>query len=843
MPFLDHSLRDLRFAARTLARTPAVTAIAILSLALGIGANTAIFSLIDSVLLRFLPVRDPGRLVLLTNPDAGGISMGTQNGERSLLSCGEFAHIREKQQVFDGMFAAQSEASRISARIDEGTPEDVRERLVSGAYFSVLGIDPIIGRAFTEADDRVPHAAPYAVISYAFWDRRFGRAADVLGKKITMGKAGLTIIGVAPPGFFGENVGNPPDVWIPMAMEPDVQPGRDWLQDDETEVTRIMWLQVMGRLKPGVSLQQAQANISLVFQQLLASYHVPGLTEEQHRAQVDQKLKLTPGGRGASSVRGDFGQPLVVLMALVGLVLLIACANIANLLLARAAGRQKEIAVRLALGASRFQLGAQMIAESILLAAAGGALGVALAAAGSRLLVRLVSGGERLQLDVHTDFRVLAFTAALAVLTGILFGLAPALRATSFDVAPALKENSRGVTGGSRVTLGKLLVVAQIALSLLLLIGAGLFVRTLRNLQSVDLGYARENLVVVGVDSLTAGYKDERALALYNRLLDDIRSIPGVKSATYSENGIFNGSECGTQIYAEGYTPPAKKRASARCEAIGPDYFSALGVPMLRGRELSRADMTLTAKVCVVNQALVKEYFAGRDPIGKHIKDLYPGSKSECEIVGVARDMRADALRGDVNRRFYMPASNFVDGVPSFVRFEARTVAAPGSVISAIRRKIQETDRAIPIDSARTVSDLIDERVQQPRIIAQLSTFFGALALLLAAIGLYGVLSYAVARRTNEIGIRMAVGAGRGAVMRMILRETLLMVAVGAVIGAAGAVALSRLITSQIFGVKGSDPLTIAAAVAILAAIAAFASAFPAMRAARVDPMTALRVE
>jgi predicted permease len=827
-----------------LARTPAVSLIAVLSLALGIGANTAIFSLIDTVMLKSLPVREPARLVLLSNPDASGISVGTHGGERELFSYGEFEHIRDKQQVFDGMFAAQSEAERQSARIDGGAPEDVRERLVSGAYFAVLGVTPLIGRAFGETDDRVPHGAPYAVISYPFWERRFGRSADVLGKRIEMGKASLSVIGVAPPGFFGETVGDPPDVWIPMMMQPDVQPGRNFLKDNETEVTRVEWLQMMGRLKPGATLTQAQANIGLVFKQLLASYQIPNLSEDQRHALLNQTVKARAGGKGASSVRGDFGQPLMVLMALVGLVLLIACANIANLLLARAAGRQKEIAVRMALGASRMQLGAQIMTESILLGTAGGALGVGLAAMATRLLVRLVAGGGQLRLDAHTDWRVLGFTAAVALATGILFGLAPALRATRIDVAPALKENARGVTSGSRVTLGRALVTAQIAISLLLLIGAGLFVRTLRNLQNVDLGYARENLVVVRIDSLSAGYHGEAAVGLYNRLLDEIRAVPGVRNATYSDNGIFSGSSCGTQLYIEGFTPAKGARTGTRCEAIGPGYFSALGVPMMRGRELTLADMTPTSKVCVINQAMAKDFFEGRDPIGKHIKDLYPGSKAEYEIVGVAQDFRTDSLRGKVVRHFYAPAANAIgEGVPPGIEFEVRTVAAPGSVISAVRRKIQETDRTVPMEDIRTVEERLDRRVLQQRIIAELSSFFGVLALLLAAIGLYGVLSHAVARRTNEIGIRMAVGAGRGAVAWMVLREMLAMLAVGAAAGGTAAVGLSRLIASQMFGVKGSDPLTLAAAAATLAAIAVFASLFPAMRAARVDPMTALRVE
>ena len=838
----ERVLHDLRFAARTLARTPAVTAIAVLSLALGIGANTAIFSLIDTVLLKYLPVHDPQHLVLLSDPNASGVSSGTHGGQRELFSYGEFEHLRDQQAVFDGMYAAQSEAERVSARIAGGASEDVRECLVSGAYFSVLGVQPVLGRGFREADDRTPHGTPYAIISFAFWERRFGRDPAVLGKRIEIGKASLAVIGVAPPGFFGESVGASPDLWIPMMMLSDVQPGRDWLKDDETKVTRVEWLQIMGRLKPGITLQQAQANISLIFHNLLESYHVPGLSEQDRQAQLGQSIKLRAGGRGASSLRGDFAEPLLVLMALVGMVLLIACVNIANLLLARATGRQKEIAVRLALGASRWRLGVQTMTESLVLAFAGGALGVAFAAVGTRLLLHLVSGEGQPTLDVYLDGHVLVFTAAVAFLTGILFGIAPALRAARFDVAPALKENARGVTGGSRVTLGKLLVVTQIAISLLLLIGAGLFVRTLRNLLEVDIGFRRQNLAVVEIDALTAGYKDGAA-ALYGRLLDRIRAVPGVTAATYSANGIFSGSSCGTTIYVEGYTPPGNQQARGRCESVGPDYFATLGVRLLRGREIGLADMTPQAKVCVINQSMVRAYFGSRDPLGRHIKDLYPGSTEECEVVGVAPDIRTSGLRGDVRPWFYMPASNGIGGVPPGVDFEIRTAVDPGTVIAAAREVIRQADSAIPIDSARTVEDLIGRNLQQPRIIAELSSLFGFLALLLAAIGIYGVLSYAVERRINEIGIRMAVGAGRGAVMWMILRETLAMVAVGSLVGGAAAVALARVVASQMFGVKGTDSLTIATATAILAAIAAAAALFPARRAANVDPMAALRME
>jgi predicted permease len=842
---LQNIWQDLRFGVRALLRNPAITAIAALSLALGIGANTAIFSLIDTVLVRSLPVHNPQELVLLSDPSASGVSQGAQGGVRSLFSVQEFQHLRDRQQVFSGMYAAESEAQRVSATIDGGAPENLHERLITASYFSVLGVSPVIGRTFSEADDRIERNAPYAVISYNYWLSRFSRSADVLGKVVRIHSAALTIVGVAPPGFFGETVGSAPDIWIPMMMEPDVNPGRQWLHDDEASVERVMWLQVMARLKPGVTLKQAQANMSVAFQQMLASYNIPGLSASQHKSILDQKIEVRPGARGANELRDDFSQPLYVLMAVVGLVLLIACANIANLLLARAAARQKEIAIRLAMGAGRLRLIRQFLTESLLLSAIGAAAAILFSAWGTRVLLRVVSSGpETVALDLHTNARVLSFTAALAILTGVLFGLAPALRATRVDVGPVLKDNSRGLTGGaSRITAGKLLVVAQIAISLLLLIGAGLFVRTLRNLQRVQLGYSSGNLIVVPIDALSAGYKERAGIDLFTRLLDEFRSIPGVRSVTYSQNGLFSGSESGTQLDVEGYKP-AKGDAAARFDQVGPDYFSAIGVPVLRGREITRQDTASSTPVCVVNEAMAKEFFAGRNPLGSHLRDLFPGSKAPpFEIVGVVPNVRDHNLRGDIRSRFYVPAAQGLDELPPFANFEIRTFAEPAGVVAAMRRKVRALAPSVAALEPRALTELVGQRVTQERIIAQLSSFFGVLALLLAAIGLYGVLAYAVERRTSEIGIRMAVGAKPGSVVWLILRETLILLAIGAVLGAAAAMALARIVAHSMYGVSTADPLTIAFAAATLTVVALAAAFIPALRAARIDPIVALRVE
>jgi predicted permease len=846
MSILQNAVQDLRFGMRSLAGNPATAAIAVLSLALGIGANTAILSLIDTVLVKSLPVDRPQDLVLLSDPSAEGVGIGSASGERGLFSFQEFQHICDGQQVFQGMFAAQSSAERVNATIDGGAPENLVARLVTGSYFSVLGIRAIVGRTFTAADDRVERNAPIAVISHRYWTTRFGASPGVLGRIVRIRNASLSIIGVAPSGFFGETVGDAPDVWIPMMMQPAAMPGREWLHDDENAVERVMWLHVMGRLKPGVTLKQAQANIGVVWQQLLDSYRVPGLTAEQHKNQLDQRVKLSPAARGASHLREDFSEPLYVLMAVVGMVLLIACANIANLLLARAAARQKEIAVRLAIGAGRGRLIVQFLTESLLLSAMGGVAAAPLAAWGTRILLRVVSSGpQTLPLEIHSDPRVVGFTAALAILTGILFGLAPALQATRVNVGPILKDSARGVSSsGSRVSLGKTLVVAQIAVSLLLLIGAGLFLRTLGNLHRVDLGYPREKLLLVDIDALSAGYKDRAASDMFLRLLDEIRSIPGVRSVTFSQNGLFTGGESGTRLAVEGYTPPPGARTATRFDQVGPGYFSALGIPILRGREIDRRDTASSTPVCVINQAMAKDFFDRREPLGQHLRDLFPGSTAPpCEIVGVVADARDHTLRGSIPRRFYAAATQGVGEIPPAVNFEIRTFAEPGSVAAALRQRLRAFDASLAMPDPQTLDSLIDQLLNQERVVAQLSAFFGGTALLLAAVGLYGVLAYAVERRTHEIGIRMAIGARRRTVVWLILRETLALLAMGVVLGTGAAMGLARLVASRMYGVATSDPDTIVVAVATLAVVAVAAACFPAMRAARVDPMVALRTE
>jgi predicted permease len=842
MPGIAQLRQDFVYGARLLAKSPGFTTVAVLSLALGIGANTAIFSLIDTVLLKMLPVKDPHQLVALTDPTSEGTNIGTSTGERGELSTREFEALRDRTQAFSGMFASQSELDKNNASIDGKAPEELRTRLVSGGYFTVLGATTAIGRAFTSADERGPGSAPYAVISYAFWQRRFGGSLSVLDSHIHIAKADLTVIGVAQPHFLGENVGEAPDLWIPLDMQPQLMPGRMWLADDPGHIAeKVMWLHVMARLKPGVSRKQAQANVDVVFKQVVAeefskiSQSQPGI--------LKQNLVLHDAAAGVSSLRGNMADPLYVLMAVVALVLVIACANVANLLLARATARQKEMGVRLALGAGRARIVRQFLTESLMLSVAGGLLGSLLAVYGVRLLVTLV--GDRpgsVALDARPDLRVLFFTVGVSLLTGLVFGLAPAWRSSRVNVSSTLKEAGRGLTGSSaKIGAGKVLVIGQIALSVMLLIGAGWFIRTLRNLENVDLGYRRDNLALVGVDFLSAGYSGKRLPMAYNEVRERLARIPGVRGVAYSQNGLFSGNESGDKISVEGYK--SQKPAGARFDEAGPNYFATVGIPILLGRDIGPQDVESAESVCVVNEAFAKFFFGTQNPIGKHVTDEFPDTRKTFTIVGVARDARDHSLRGEVFRRFYLSAQQPLGDFAPGMNYEIRTFGEPGAVIRAARKAILAYDPAIPVDNAQPLVAMLDGNLRQERIIAQLSTVFGGVALLLAAIGLYGVLSYAVAQRTNEIGIRMALGAERGAVVRMILRETAVLIAIGLAAGVPASLACARLIESKLFGLKPADPVTLAAAVGIMIAVAVGSGYLPARRASRVDPLIALRYE
>jgi predicted permease len=629
------------------------------------------------------------------------------------------------------------------------------------------------------------------------------------------------------------------DVWTPMSMQPVLTPGRAWL----TRRTAA-WVNVMGRLKPGMSIDQARTPTSDLWLQIRDdSGDFSRLTAEQRRAFHArlQQLLLEPGDKGFGQLRREFSQPLLILMTVVTLVLLIACLNVANLLLARATARRQEIAMRLSLGASRGRLVRQLLTEGFLLAGLGGLLGLVLSLVGEQLLVRLVSEeANNITFPLAPDWRILLFTAGVSIASGVLFGLVPALRSTRTHLQDTLKDFSRGAVGG-RGRGAKALVSIQIAISLVLLIGCGLFVRTLINLERELVGYDRTNLVLARMDPVTAGYKGDdlgrRVLDLSHRLA----ALPRVKSVTFSENGLFSGTESGTAVYPDGYKPVTDDDRDARFDQAGPGYFAGVGIPIVLGRDLSEHDAPGAPAVTVINETMANFYFPNQNPIGRHIRVEDP-TKVSLEIIGVARDAQDHDLRGKPVRRFYVSYLQPIDGITT-VNFEIRVDGPPGSLYESIRQQTQQFDPKLPIQSLKPAQALIDDSIAAERIVAQLATLFGAVALLLAAIGLYGVMSYSVARRTGEIGVRMALGASQRSVAMMILREILVLVAVGSLVGAACAVGLGHFVESLMFGLATRDPLTLLAAVAILLIVALVAGYLPARRAARIDPIVALRSE
>jgi predicted permease len=816
--------QDLRYAIRTLASQPGFAAVAVLSLALGIGANTAIFSLIDSVLLSALPVRDPQSLVMLTNPGSNGITVGSKSGERQELTWSEFRQLRDLSTVFSSLMACQIEPEPVPVRVGGSEAEETLVQMVSSEYFSTLGVPALLGRTLSADDDP---SAPHAVISYDYWQRRFGRRSDVLGTAVTIRQGVFSIIGVAPPSFFGETVGQRPDVWVPLTLQPVVLPGREWLRENPGG-DKVMWLHVFGRLKPGVRIETVQAVANVAFQQSLAVFY--GSAERAGK----QWLKVRSAASGASQIRGQIAEPLTMLLAASGLVLLIACANLGNLLLARTTARTREISVRLALGASRGRLIRQLFTESMVIAFLGGLAGLAAAWMLRAGLLALVPQG--IHVPVTADVRVLGFTFVLAAATGLILGLLPVLRTINLNATSGLKEQGRGLTASAAwLRAGRFVVVGQVALSLPLLIGAGLLLRTFQNLQQADLGYVKERLILVRVDVQMGGYEEQRRVPVFQRLLERVRTAPGVSAASYSKSGLFLGSRSSGHVEVEGYTQEAGGGVSSVWDHIGPDYFSTLGVPLLLGREITERDLSSRNSVCVINEAFAKQYFAGRNPLGMHV--------NKYEIAGVARNSRNRNVRDEIEPRFYVPAAQPTDVPPRFITFVARTGAEPSSVLARVRRAILSEDPNLPITAATALTELVNNQMAPDRLLARLSMAFGIVALLLAAIGLYGVLSYGVARRTNEIGIRKALGAQHNAVMVMILRETGLLLLAGLVAGTFLSAAGTQFIASRLYGLAPADPVATGVAVAMLVCVALIAAWAPAHRASRIDPLVALRYE
>jgi predicted permease len=840
-----HVIRqDLAYAFRTMRAKPMFTIVAVLSLALGIGANTAIFSLWHGMLYASLPgVRDPHQLLILTNPDASGswsgIWDGRIDGPRAWLTYEEFEEMRDHTASFSGVMAAQTSLNDWQVRFDGQAEEDARGRLVSGAFFDVLGVRPAIGRLFTGAEDQA--ATGHAVISHDYWLRRFNGDPGVIGRSFRLRKATFTIIGVAAPGFAGETSSQRPDVWLPLRMQPDVFPGANWLHDTPPE--KVMWLHVFGRLKPSVTPAQADAEVKAIYQAALERFYGPVTPEDRLREALNQPLRIQSGARGASNMRTDFSGSLTALLAAVGVLLLIACANLANLMLARGAARQPELALRLSLGASRARIIRQLITESFVVAALGGMAAIAVAYLLHGGLVRMIAESDsRFHLRFGLDTLVLVFIGAATILSALAFGAFPAWQVTKLDVGSSLRDHGRTATGSFRqLRSRRLLVGLQLALSFPLLVGAGLLARTAYNLQRVDLGFPAERLAVVRINVREAGYDMSSRPELLRGLLGDIRRLPGVRAASFSQLGLFSGSASSSTVEIEGYVPTRDTDGEVALDVIGPDYFSTLGVGMLMGRGIVESDLGGSHHVCVVNEAFAKRFVDRRHPIGLRITIADEGDpRSSCQVVGVVRNFRAGSLRGDVGPRFYITATHPRARMHTST-FLIRTEGDPGPVLAAAREVIKRVDPDMPIPVARSLETQLAPLTAGDRTTARLAVTFGAVALTLAAIGLYGVLSYGITRRTGEIAIRIALGARPGRVVSMILGETAWLVGIGLAIGVLLATGAAHLLGGQLYGVEPRDPLTLSLALAVLV-VTSFAAAYlPALRASRLNPIAALR--
>jgi putative ABC transport system permease protein len=840
-------VQDLRYTLRSVAASPGFSTVAILSLTMGIGANTAIFTLRNQLLHSPLPgVQSPRQLVMLTNPEATGSWTGMLDGERPWLTFEEFEDLRDRADTFSSLMAVQSYLDTWQVRSANGGWDEARGRFVSGRFFDVLGVHPALGRVLTE--DGGHASAAEAVISYDYWQRRFGGRADVLGKAIAMRNVTLTVIGVAPPGFIGETVGQQPDLWVPLSLQPAMRAGEDWLHDRSPN--KNMWLHVFGRLKPGVNRLQAEAQANEIFKAGLESFY--GTSPGRHSESLRQNLRIHVAEQGVSAARGQFSNSLTALLASVGVLLLIACANLANLLLARGAARRPEIALRLSLGASRGRLIRQLVTESLLLALTGGLASIGMAYLVHGALARMMAQSDRdFRMNFSLDPMVLGFTLTVTIATVVLFGLLPAWQATRADaqtgiaemgvVRTGIKEQSCAAVGWLGFVLwGRLLVSLQLALSLPLLVSAGLLARTLYNLRHVDLGYRAEGLVVARVDTDSAGYDAARRNNLYRDLREQLQRIPGVRAATYSGLGLFSGTNMSLPIEVEGYRAKGANDRGSGMELIGPAYFSTLGVPMERGRGILEGDDAGTPQVCVINAAFAKQFFAGRNAIGMHVTAISHDARTVYRVVGVAKDARTQNLRASVRPRVFVPWPQ-APVEPKAPYLLVRADGNPGPVLANLRRTIQQSDPSLPINFIRRIDEQIGPLTAQDRSTAQLAEVFGCSALLLAAIGLYGLLSYRVARRRTEIAIRVALGAQAGRVVAMILGDTVWLVGAGLALGAGLSYAASRWIKSQLFGVAPQDPATLAWAVAVLIAVALSASYVPARKAASLEPMSALR--
>ena len=838
--WLETLLQDILYGLRAMLRSPGITIVALLSLALGIGANTAIFSLMDAVMLRSLPVKQPQQLVLLGTGEDQGVTDSFAGSY--LYSYPFYRQMQQKNQVFSDVAAVFSMQNDLHGFVSgRREPEAMHVQMVSGTYFSTLGVRPTLGRLFTDEDDRIAGGDPVAVVSYEWWKKNLARDPNVLSRTLKMGDTNFSIVGVAPPEFFGTKVGASPDIWVPLSMSGKVPPYVCGNNDSCYTKNFAESLVLFGRLKRGVSVARATTNVNLLFRQILLAFPDAQLTPRNLARLKRAFVPLTSMATGISELRGEFSEPLKILMVIVALVLLIACANIANLLLARSTARAGELAVRQALGARRMRLVRQLLTESLLLALFGAAAGIAFSTAAIHGLLRMVSGGmEAVPLNLSLDKRMLLFTLAVTLATALIFGTIPAFRATKFDLSRSLKESRGSLGAGSKSLLGKTLVVSQVALSLTLVVGASLFLRSLVHLSQADTGFDKENVLRLNLDESSAGYEasDPRVITLYQEIEQRVRTIPGVSATSFSLFTFHEGS-WNTHVVVPGRN--VDPNLGVKHNVVGPDYFAAMRIPLLAGRVIGPQDTATSQKVAVISERMAHIIFPGESPIGRHYYIGDPKDGNDREVIGIVKDVKFGDLTEDPMMIDYIPYTQY--GMYYLDDFEARYSGDFAAVADSVRRIVHDADRNLPISDVTTLDEQVARSYTNQRLVAQLSTFFGLLAVFLSAIGIYGLMSYVVSRRTNEIGIRMALGAARAHVRWLVLREVLILVAIGIAIGAPVALLSSRLVASMLFGLHANDPLSVLAAILVMLLIAALAGYLPARRASRVDPMVALRYE
>src|SRR5215510_3549129 len=835
---LESFLQDVRYGVRILRKSPGFTAVAILTLALGIGANTAIFSLTYQVMLQRLPVQHPEELAILhlVGYQTGHISSDSEGLEAS-FSYPLYKELRERNPVFSSMLARYAISLSVAG---ESFSERASGELVSGNYFETLGVRPVLGRLLTMQDETAPGADTVAVLSYGYWTRRFANNTDILNKQLTVNGAALTVVGVAEEGFSGVQIGESPDIFIPVTMRTQMMPGANDLNN-----YKDWWLKVLGRLKPSFRLEQAQSALQGRFHSILES-EIPQLNfnQKQTALYLQNKLTLEPGSHGRPVLQKDTKRPLLFLVTMVGVVLIIGCANLASLLIARGEARQQEIAVRLSLGAGRVRLLRQLLTESLLLAFAGGLAGVGMAAVTLKIIVRAIprSFGAA-GIEARIDQNVLLFAAGAALLTGLLFGLVPAFRILRSAPHGALNEPARGSSANiANVRLRKWLMIFQVAMTVVLLSAAGLFTMSLVRLQQENLGMRTDHVIQFSIAPGMSRYSPAQTVALSDKLRTSIAALPGVRSVSAAEIPVFTDRDVGANFTIQGYTPQENEDMHARENWVAPNYFSTMGISLLRGREFTDSDTSTSPKVALINESMAKRFFSSGDAIGRLFAfGAGKGTHPDIQIIGVVADSKHSDVRTEVERYFYLPYTQ--DKNLSELTFYVRTGQEPSALASMLTKTIADYDSSLPVYALKPLADQVKETVFSDRLLASLSVCLGLLAAFLAAIGLYGVMAYVVARRTREIGVRIALGATRKNVSWLILREVMHMAGIGLLIGLGLSFITGRMVQSLLFGVSAHNPLVLILTAAILIAVALLAGSLPARKAAALDPMVALRYQ